>query len=64
MSSTTICCGNCSNHRIDALSGKMTEQGLIGCSFKPVWHYVGATSPRQCKTFALAPIQAQFRRAA
>lgn len=64
MSNTTICCANCGNHRIDHLSGKMAEQGLIGCSFKPVWHYLGATKPRECNTFVLAPTQKQFRRAA
>lgn len=64
MSNTIICCENCSNHRIDSLSGKMAEQNLIGCSLKPVWHYVSATSPRECKTFAVITTPDQLRRAA
>lgn len=64
MSNTIVCCGMCSNKQPDAMNGKLNEQGLIGCRFKPVWQYGSATRPRECTRFVLDSSEAVTRRAA
>lgn len=54
MSTTTVCCGECSNHRIDVLGARMAEQGFVGCSLKDSWVYVPATRLHECNKFAPA----------